>query len=183
MCQRTLLDEVAELVVFQGVFDNLKQTGADIGPVAIADGLHQQFTQWTVIERNLAQNIEDLSAKGVALFTEFSEQALINRAFACFGGDKIPKVTHLSLANAVNSPESLLNAIRIPRQIIVHHQVCALKIDAFASRIGGQQNLRVFVLSKKFLRFGAFLATQAAVNQDDGFGSADESTNIRGQIV
>jgi len=39
-------------------------------------------------------------------------------------------VTYFGLADAMNTAKTLLNAIGVPRQVIVHHQVCALEVDA-----------------------------------------------------
>ena len=53
---------------------------------------------------------------------------------------QIPKVTDLGLADSVNAPESLLNAVRIPGKVIVDHQMGALEVDTFRGRIVGQKN-------------------------------------------
>ena len=46
----------------------------------------------------------------------------------------------LLLTDAVDAPEALFKAIRIPRQVVVHHQVGVLEIHAFAGGIGGEKN-------------------------------------------
>jgi hypothetical protein len=52
---------------------------------------------------------------------------------------EIPQVARLGLADAVNPPEPLLDAVRIPRQVVVDHQVGALKVDALTGGIGCDQ--------------------------------------------
>ena len=86
---------------------------------------------------------------------DFLQQPLINVAFPRFLGDQIPQVAHLGLADAVDSAESLFQPIRIPGQIVVHHQVRALEIDAFAGGVGGEQDLNVLVLLERFLRLAS----------------------------
>ena len=74
------------------------------------------------------------------------------------------QVAHFGLADAVNSPEPLLQPIRVPRQVVVDHQMRALQVDAFACCVGGQQDENVLVLLERFLRFGTLLASHPAVN-------------------
>ena len=50
-------------------------------------------------------------------------------------------MTHLGLANAVDAAEALFEAVRIPRQIIVHHQMGALKVYALAGGVRREQHL------------------------------------------
>src|SRR2546427_12526143 len=45
---------------------------------------------------------------------------------------------------AVATSNSLFDALRIPRQIVVHHQRAELKIDAFRARFGGYHNAALF---------------------------------------
>ena len=88
--------------------------------------------------------------------------------FAGFLGDKIPEVTNFLLANAVDAPEALFEAIRIPRQVVVHHQVGVLEIDAFTGGIGGDQNAYLRVGTKDRLNAAALVAMGSAVDGDDG---------------
>ena len=77
-------------------------------------------------------------------------------------------MTHLGLADAVNPSEALLQAVRVPGQVVVHHQVRALQIDTFAGRVGGEQHLDLRVVAEGFLSLEPILAAHAAVNRHDG---------------
>ena len=57
----------------------------------------------------------------------------------------------------------------IPGQVVVHHQVPALKVDAFAGGIGGYEDFDLFILSEGILGLPAFLTAHAAVDRDHGF--------------
>ena len=46
-------------------------------------------------------------------------------------------MANLSLADAMDAAKALFESVWIPRQVIVHHQVSALEIDAFASCVCG----------------------------------------------
>ena len=81
----------------------------------------------------------------------------------------------LGLANAVNSAKPLLDAIGIPGEIIVHHQVSTLKIDTFASGVGCKKHLHVWVMPEGFLRLHPFLAAHAAVDRDDRLRTSQQS--------
>ena len=46
-------------------------------------------------------------------------------------------MANLGLANPVDTTETLLNLVRVPRQVIVDHEVSALKVYTFACGIIG----------------------------------------------
>ena len=87
------------------------------------------------------------------------------------------------LADAVDAAEALLDAVRIPRQVVVHHQVRALEVDALASRIGRDEHLHRGVELERFLRLCPFLASHAAVDDNDGVGVAEKATDATLQVV
>ena len=49
------------------------------------------------------------------------------------------------LADAVDAAEPLLDAVRVPRQVVVDHQVGGLQVEALAGGVGGHQHLAVAV--------------------------------------
>ena len=64
-------------------------------------------------------NIKDLSAQCVPLFIQLGKESLKYIAFARLRRDKVPEMADFCLANAVDPTESLLEAVRIPRQVII----------------------------------------------------------------
>ena len=90
---------------------------------------------------SLPKHIEHLPAERFASILQFIKKRAIDIAFTGFFGDQIPEVANLRLPDAVNATESLFDTVRIPRQVVVHHQVRALQIDAFARRIGSDEHL------------------------------------------
>ena len=60
-------------------------------------------------------------------------------------------MTNFGLTNAVNAAKALLQPVGIPGQIVVDHQVGALQVDAFASSVGGDENLHLWIMAKGFL--------------------------------
>src|ERR1019366_10004435 len=87
-------------------------------------------------------------------------------ALAGFLGDEVPEMAYLGLADAVDAAEALLNPVGIPWQVIIHHQVRALKVNALARSIRGNEHLYLRVMLEGFLRLHAFLATHAAVDDN-----------------
>ena len=81
-------------------------------------------------------------------------------------------MAHLGLADAVDAAETLFDAVRVPRQIVVHHQVGALEVDAFAGSVGGEQNLDFGIVPERLLRLHPLLAPHAAMDHDDGLLAA-----------
>ena len=109
---------------------------ADFGPLAVADSLDQQLSKRPAFELELAEDVKDLSAQRLARLLQFFQQLAVNVALAGFLGDEVPEMADFGLADAVDAAEALLDAVRIPRQVVVHHQMGALKVDAFAGGIG-----------------------------------------------
>jgi hypothetical protein len=123
------------------------------------------------------QDIEDASAEGLAGLVELFEEAPVNVALARFLGHKVPEVAHLGLADAMNAPKALLNAIRVPGQIVIDHQMRALKVDAFARRIGRRQDAHLGIVLKALFGLLALFAPQAAMNID--FGTLRSDIDMR----
>ena len=61
-------------------------------------------------------------------------------ALAGVVGDQVPQVADLGLADAVDAAEPLLDPVRVPRQVVVDHQVRALQVQALARGVGGDQH-------------------------------------------
>src|SRR3954462_3785818 len=89
----------------------------------------------------------------------------------------------LRLTNAVDAPEALLQAVRIPRQIVVHHQVGALQVDAFTSSVGGEKHLHIRIVQETRLRLTPVFATHSAVNQNDRLLAAEQRGDLALEIV
>ena len=92
---------------------------------------------------SLAEHVEDLTAQGLALLVKFLQQPVIDLAFAGLLGDEIPEMANLGLADAVDAAEPLLEAVGVPGQVVVDHQMGALEVDAFAGGVGGDEDLRL----------------------------------------
>ena len=115
------------------------------GLVAVADGLDQEVAQCVALE-DLAEDVEDSAAEGFALDFELLEQAAEDVAFAGLLGDEVPEVADLRLADAVDAPEALLDAVGVPGQVVVDHQVGALEVDALAGGVRRDEDLNGLVL-------------------------------------
>ena len=79
---------------------------------------------------------------------------MIDIALAGFLGDEVPEMADLRLADAVDAAEALFEAVRIPRQVVVDHQVGVLEVHAFAGGIGGDQDADVGVGAEQRLDVG-----------------------------
>ena len=89
----------------------------------------------------------------------------------------------LRLADAVDVAEALFQAVRVPGQVVVDHQVGALQVDAFAGGVGGQQHLHLRVVPERFLRRQAFLAAHAAVDDDQRRLAAEQGRDALLQVA
>ena len=73
-------------------------------------------------------------------------------------------MAYLRLANAVDAAKALFQAVGVPGQVVVDHQVGVLQIHAFAGCVGGQQYPRGWVVAKQLLHLAALFALDAAVD-------------------
>ena len=77
----------------------------------------------------------------------------------------------------------MFQAVRVPGQVVVDHQVGALQVDAFAGGVGGQQHLYLRVVPERFLRRQAFLAAHAALDDDHRRLAAEQGCDALLQVA
>ena len=162
-----LFQQVLEPAAVEGVVDRGLEAGPHLRLLPVANRLDHELAQWPPFELELAEHVEHLPAEGLPRLLQLFEELSVDVALARFVRDQVPEVTHLGLADAVDAPEALLQAVRVPGQVVVHHQVGALQIDAFAGRVGGEQHLDLRVVAEGFLGLEPLLAAHAAVNRHD----------------
>jgi hypothetical protein len=181
--ERAVFEQLAQRVLIEGALDDLGEARAHFRLIAVAYRVDQQFANRAPFELHFAEHIEYLAAERIARLRELLEQLAVDVALARLLGDEVPQMADLGLADAVNTPETLLEPIRVPGQIVVDHQVGALKVDALASRVGRQQHPHLGIVPEGFLRFHALLAAQTAMDDDDGGIAAEQRAYTRLQIV
>ena len=84
-----------------------------------------------------------------------------------------PEPLRFRLADPMDAPEPLLDTVRVPWQIVVHHQVGALQVDTFASCIGRQQDFYIRIVPEGFLRIHPLFSAHAAMNRDNGLSATE----------
>ena len=161
----------------------MRQAGAHLGLIAVADRLDQQLAQRPALELKLAEHVEDLAAERLARLLQLFQQPAIDVAFARLLGDQVPQVADLGLADAVDAAEPLLEAVGVPRQVVIDHQVGALEVDALARGVGGEQHLHLRVVLERLLRLHPLLAAHAAVDDDHGLLAAEQRRDTGLQVV
>ena len=128
-------DQLLDRVDIDRAIDLAEQLGLLLRPIAVADRIDQQIAQGVALEQ-FAEHVVDLAAKRRARLFQLFEQAAIDLAFARVGRAQVPEVTDLGLADAVDAAEALFEPVRVPRQVVVDHQVrAALKVHAFAGGV------------------------------------------------
>lgn len=83
----------------------------------------------------------------------------------------------------MDAPEALFDPIGIPRQVVIHHQVCSLQVESLAGRVGGQKDLAVAVFGEFLGDRAAFFAADTAVDGLDGARPADQGSDPCGEVV
>src|SRR5579871_482629 len=81
-------------------------------------------------------------------------------------GDKVENVNIAVLPDAVYAAKPLLQARRVPRHIVVNHQMAKLEVNTLAGCLGGHANLRL--RAKRLLRPLALVDVHAPMNLTRG---------------
>ena len=133
--------------------------------------------------KDFAKNIEDAAIQCRAFNSEFFEKPEKDITFAGFFSDEIPQVADFLLADAVDASESLFEAIWIPWQVVIDHQVGVLKVYAFTSGIGSDEHANIWIGTKYRLNAAAFVTVGSAVDGDDAFIVAKHSGDLLVEVV
>jgi hypothetical protein len=181
--ERALFEQLAQRVLIKGVLDDFGEASTDFRLIAVTDCVDQQFPKRAAFELHLAEHVEDLATERIARLSELLQQPAVDVALARLLSHEVPQMASFRLADAMDAAETLLEPIRIPGQIVIDHQVGALKVDALAGRIGRQQHPHFGIVPEGFLRLHALLAAQAAVDDDDGGIAAEQRADTRLQVV
>ena len=167
MGERTIFYQRLKVRPIDSVLNSGRQARTHLRQIAITNGFDEQIAQRSPLELELAEYVEYLPAQRLTSLFELLQETTIDVALARLACDEIPESAHLSLPDTVDTTEALFQAIRIPREIVVHHQVRALKIDTLTGGVCGEQHLDVRIMQEARLRLSALFTTHAAVNQHD----------------
>src|SRR5690606_32952647 len=80
------------------------------------------------------------------------------------GGHEVPQAADLALADAVDTSEALLDSVGVPREVVVDHQMCGLKVQPFAGGVGGDQDVAARVVGELGADLPTSLSRGAAVD-------------------
>ena len=92
-------------------------------------------------------------------------------------------MAHLGLADAVDAAEPLLEAVGVPRQVVIDHQVGPLEVDALARGVRGEQHPHVGVVLERLLCLQPLLPAQGAVDDHHGLLAAQQRGDSGLQVV
>ena len=135
--QRVLADG-AELALV----DVAKQTLFEIGIAEVPGVVVAQHALDVGRGQDLAHHVEDgIVLQRVADLLQLLEQPLQDMALDRVGRDEVEDQAVLALAVAVDASHPLLQAVRVPRDVVVEEDVADLKVDALAGGLGRDQNL------------------------------------------
>src|SRR3989339_50713 len=92
-------------------------------------------------------------------------------------------MTDFGLSNTVYSAKTLFNPVWVPWQVIVNHQMCALQIYAFTSRVSSGQNINIFIVCELFLSQLSFFSAYAAMDNDNSFILTNKTSDFISKIL
>jgi hypothetical protein len=176
-------EELAQVVDVERLVDDPCHLIPDLGAVTETDRLDEELTQRLALEGQLAEHVEDGPAQGLNLDGDLLEQASVDVTLAGPVSDEVPEVAGLGLADPVDPSEPLLDAIGVPRQVVVDHEVGALEIDPLPCRVGRDEDHDRRVVLEGALSSPALVARQAAVDRDDRLGTAEERADPLDEVV
>ena len=108
----------------------------------------EHFRQIDLVQgEHLTDDVEHAIAECVAHPVQLAQQALqdapLNDRLAVLrgSGDEVERIHVTRLPDAVDAAQPLLEAGRVPGQVVVDHQVAELEVDAFAGRLRRHANL------------------------------------------
>ena len=174
--------QVFQVLGVQRLADDLLHAGAGFGLFAVADGVDEQVFERNVVE-GFTQHVEHPPTQGLAFHGQLFKQAVEHLALTGLGRHQIPKVAHLTLANAVDAAKALLHAVWVPGQVVVDHEVGVLQVHALARCVGGQQHQHVGVVAERLLHFAPVIAVDAAVDGDHSLFAAQRVADTQQQVV
>ena len=176
-----MFDGVADALL-NGVVDDAVDAVADLGVLAVADCVEEQPSELGAAQ-GFSKHVEDLALVGDSLLFDLVEQTEVHLRLAGLGGDEIPHMADLGLADSMDSTEALLNAIRVPGKVVVDDQVGSLEVDAFARSIGGDEHEARLVLGEAGLDLAPILAWGTAGDELDGLGITEEGAQSVYEVV
>ena len=92
-------------------------------------------------------------------------------------------MTDLRLSDAVDAAEALLQPVRVPGQVVVHHQMrAALKVHTFAGRIVGDHHADDGITVEGRDGSATSLARDAAMDNHHGRGVAKARRDLVREI-
>jgi hypothetical protein len=139
--------------------------------------------RYPITDGELTEDVEDLPLQRAARLLQLVEERLIDLALARLGGDEVPQVTDLWLADAMDAAEALLEPIGVPREVVVDHQVRALESDALSGGVGGDEDLDIGVVQEGLLDFPSLVAVDAAMDDDDRLLATEERRDALFEVV
>ena len=92
-------------------------------------------------------------------------------------------MANLGLPDAVDATEALLDPVRIPRQVVIYHQVGSLQVNAFARRIRREKDLHFLIVTKRFLDFQTLLAADPAMNRHHTGRISEQRRNTMLEVI
>ena len=97
--------------------------------------------------------------------------------------NKVPQMTHLCLTDAMDATKALLNAVRVPWQVVVHHQVGALQVDALTSRISSDKHFHFRVVAEQILDAAPFVTTHTTMDRHHCFSVTKQRADLALEII
>ena len=94
------------------------------------------------------------------------EQPNEHLAFSSVVGHQVPQVADLGLTDPVDATEALFDPVRVPREVVIDHEVGTLEVQPFPGGVGGDEDADVGVLGEALLGGAALLASDTPVNGD-----------------
>ena len=163
--------------------DHGVEVGLPRGRLVLADGFEQQVAERLVVVGHLAQHVEHAPVERGALLLQLVEEPVPHVALARAVGHEVVHVAGVPLADAVDAPEALLDAVGVPRQVVVDEDVRHLQVDALAGGVGGHEHAHLGVLLEVGLHAPPLVAVHATAYGAQPPGRAEVARELALKVL
>src|SRR5690606_12328307 len=179
--QGPLLDEPVQSLPDGGV-DLGVEARTDLRVVPVPHRLDQQVAERVVLERP-PEDVEDLALVRPGLLLQLGQQPEVDLALPGVPRHALPEVAHLGLADPVEAAQTLLDAVGVPREVVVDHEMRPLEVQPLPGGVGGDQDADGLVVGEQLPRPPPRLTWEATVDPDDRAGVPHHLPDALSEVV
>ena len=165
-----------------GLIHLLEQALLRLRTLPVADRVEEQVAHRPALEQT-AEHVVDPPAERLPRHVQLFQQTRIDRTLAGVLRYQVPEMTDLGLADPVDAPETLFQAVRVPGQVVVDHQVGALEVHSLPGGVVRHHDDHLGVVHERLDRLPPRLAGHAAVDHHHRLAPSQPGADAFGEVL